>query len=242
MRRATMRQLTVLFGHYFNLIGRSPFICAAVHGDSEGLSASILIPRGREGMGADSLLHVAPAGAPASRPLLKPKNVLYSESGYFDLANIWKERKSLFNEKQVKGLEDIDKKSAPFLIGAKLSKLLTQAGPYYRFVAAHQTKNGYKTTPKISIPSFALVWELRQPEEFGKSIETILRGAALLGGFQVNLKLVQEKYHDCKLIGYRFPEDQPIKGDENDLRFNFTPCFTRVGDQFVAASTIEPLS
>ncbi|MHB1426192.1 MAG: hypothetical protein ACYC3I_23760 [Gemmataceae bacterium] len=232
-------QTTVLVGHYFNLLGRSPFVCAALHGEGEELAASLFLPRGREGMGADRLLHIPPSGVPASRPLLKPKSVLYSESGYFDIANIWKERATLFNEKQTRALEKFNKQSAPFLLGAKLSKLLTQTGPYYRFVAAHQSKTDYKTTPKISIPAFALVWELRQPEEFGKSIEPILRGVALLGGFEVHLQIVEEQYKGCKLIGYRFPEDKPLKGDINDLRYNFTPCFTRVGDQFVASSTIE---
>ena len=127
----------------------------------------------------------------------------------------------------------------PFLSGAKVSKLLPQMGPYYRFVAAHQSTIGYKATPKISIPSFALVWELREPEPFSKTMDTLLRGVALLGGAQANLKLAEEKYKDCKLVGYRFPEDKPLKGDVNDLRFNFSPCFTRVGDQFVASSTIE---
>ena len=228
-----------MFGHYLDLLGRSPFVCAGVYPASEGLAAAIVMPRGRDGMGGDRLLHVPPSGVAASRPLLEPKNVLYSESNYFDIANIWKERTALFNDKQVKQLEKFEKQSAPFLVGSKLSKLLTQAGPYYRFVAAHQTKVGYKTTPKISIPAFALVWELREPEAFGKSMEAILRGAALLGGGQVNLKLVEEKYKDCKLVGYRFPEDQPLKGDINDLRFNFTPCFTRVGDQFVVSSTLD---
>lgn len=230
---------TVLFGHYLDLLGRTPFVCAGIYPARGGVLASIIMPRGRDGMGADKLLHVPPAGMPGSRPLLEPKNVLYSESNYFDLANIWKERTTLFNEKQVRQIEQFEKKSAPFLIGSKLSKLLTQAGPYYRFVAAHQTKSDYKTTPKVSIPAFALVWELREPEAFGKSMEAVLRGAALLGGMQVNLQLVEEKYKDCKLIGYRFPEDKPLKGDVNDLRFNFTPCFTRVGDQFVASSTID---
>lgn len=231
--------LTVLFGHYFDLLGRSPFVCASLHRSSEGLTTSIFLPSGREGMGADKLLRLPPTGAPGSRPLLEPKNVLYSESDYFAIANIWKERKSLFNEKQAQQMEQFEKKSAPFLLGTKLGKLLTQAGPYYRFVVAHQPNIGYKTTPKISIPAFALIWELSEPEAFGKSMEPVLRAAAFLGGFQSNLQLVQEQYHNCKLVGYRFPEDQPLKGDINDLRFNFTPCFTRVGDQFVVSSTIE---
>ncbi len=231
--------LTILFGKYLDLLGRSPFVCAAIHRDREGLLTSIRLPRGREGMGADRLLHVAPAGAAGSRPLLEPKNVLYSESNYFDLANVWKERTKLFNEKQTAQFEKFDKQAFPFLGGVKPSSLMARAAPYYRFVAAHRDKNEYKKTPKISIPAFALIWELREPEAFGRSMETILRGAALLGGGQFDLKLVEEKYNGVNLVGYFFPEDKLIKGDTNDLRFNFTPCFTRVGDQFVVASTVS---
>lgn len=231
--------LTVLLGHYLDLLGRSPFVCAGLYRGKNGFETTIRVPRGREGMGEDRLLHVPPAAQPGSRPLLEPKNVLYSESNYLDVSMIWKERAKLFNEKQVQGLERFDKQSAPFMVGAKLSKLLTQAGPYYRFVAAHQAESGYKAKPKIAIPSFALVWELREPEAFGKSMETILRGAALLAGAQADLKLAEETYHDYKLVGYRFPDGKPLKGDVNDLRFNFSPCFTRVGNQFVASSTIE---
>jgi hypothetical protein len=231
--------LTILFGSYLDLLGRTPFVCAALHRDSDGLVTSIRLPRGRHGMGADRLLHVAPAGKPGSRPLLQPKNVLYSESNYFDLANVWKERTKLFNDKQVQLFEKFDKQSVPFLVGAKISKLLPQTAPYYRVVAVHQSDRGYKKTPKISIPAFALVWELREPEAFGKSIEAILRAAALLGGGSANLKLSEEKYKNCDLVAYRFPEDQPLKGDINDLRFNFAPCFACVGDQFVVSSTVE---
>ncbi len=232
-------QLTVLLGHYLDLLGRSPFVCAGVYGDKDGFLATLRTPRGREGMGADKLLHLPPTGAPGSRPLLEPKNVLYSESKYFDIANVWKERAELFNEKQVKQLEKFQKQAAPFLIGTKLSKLLMQAGPYYRFVVAHQPHTSYKTTPRISIPAFALVWELREPEAFGKSMESILRAIALVSGFSSNLQLVEEQYKDCKLIGYRFPEDQALRDDVDNLRFNFTPCFTRAGDQLIVSSTIN---
>jgi hypothetical protein len=234
-------QLTVLLGHYLDLLGRSPFVCAGVYAEKDGFTASVRLPCGRDGMGLDQLLHVPPPGKPGSRPLLEPKNVLYSESNFLDVSRIWNERDRLFNTKQARALESFDSgRAMPLsLTGAKVSKLLTQAGPYYRFVAAHQTESGYKKPPKIAIPAFALVWELREPEAFTKSMDTILRGVALLVGAQANLKLAEEKYKDCKLVGYRFPEDQTLKGDVNDLRYNFSPCFARVGDQFVAASTIE---
>src|SRR5262249_15301278 len=36
---------------------------------------------------------------------------------------------------------------------------------------------------------------------------------------------------------YRFPEDIKLKGDPDNFRFNFRPCFAFVGNQFIASST-----
>lgn len=70
-------------------------------------------------------------------------------------------------------------------------------------------------------------------------MESVLRGAALLATTQFPLKLVEEKHSDTNLVGYHFREDKPLKVDTNDIRFAFSPCFTRVGNQFIMASTIE---
>jgi hypothetical protein len=230
---------TIGTGHYLDVLSRAPFVCAGVCAQKNGFLATIRVPRGREGMGLDQLIHVPPRGKDRWRPPLEPKNVIYSETQFFDISRIWTERDRLFTEQQARALEKAETQSAPFLLGGKFSRLMTMAGPHYRFVAAHQGKKGYKTTPRISIPAFALVWELNQPQAFMKAVEPILRGAALLAGAQVNLKLVEEEHKGHKLIGYRFPEDKKSKDDVDDLRYNFSPCFTRVGDQFLACSTIE---
>lgn len=230
---------TIGIGHYLDLLGRSPFVCAGVYPKKDGFLAAIRMPRGRNGMGLDQLLHVPPQGKDRWRPPLEPKNVIYSETAFFDIARIWNERDRLFTAQQAKALEEAEKTSARFLLGGKFSRLMTLAGPHYRFVAAHQTKTSYQTTPRISIPAFALVWELRQPQAFMKAIEPILRGFALIAGAQADLQLVEEEHKGHKLIGYRFPEGKKSKDDVDDLRYNFTPCFTRVGDQFLACSTIE---
>jgi hypothetical protein len=234
-------QLTVLFGKYLDLVGRSPFVCAGVYRQADGFLTTIRLPRGREGMGNDRLLHLPAAGEPGSRPLLEPKGVLYSDSNYLNISGIWTDRAGLFAEKQVKSLEEFDKRSARFLLLKRMSDLLTQVGPYLRFVAVNQTSVPYKTQPEQMIPAFALVSELRDPEPFGKSMEAILRAAALLTNFNPNVKLktVEEKYKGCTIVGYRFDEKKPLTVDVTNFRFNFNPCFTRVGKQFVYCSTLE---
>jgi hypothetical protein len=156
-----------------------------------------------------------------------------------DMGKFWDNRAKLFNAQQVKAFEEADKNTGRLPIAVQVSKVLTQAGPHQRIVVAHQPKSGYKTQPEQRLPAFAFVLAMREPESFGKMMEGVLRGAALVGGAQFKLKLVEEKHGDLTLVGYRFPEDIKQIPNENPLLYSLSPCFVAVGDQFLAASTIE---
>src|SRR5262249_48185635 len=231
--------LTVLFGGILDMVGRSPYVCAALAKENDDLLLSVGMPRGRDGRREGLSLHVPPAGKSVLPPL-KPKSTLFSTSYYFDIAQTWEQRKTLFNDKQVKAFEDFDKRSALFLLGNRFSQLASQVGPNHRVVVVNQPKaSGYAKQPEQRLPAFALVVSLREPERFAKSLNTLLRGAGFLAGTQVKLKMEEVKHGDATIVGYRFAEDENLKGDENYLRFNYSPAFVRVGDQFVMSSTID---
>lgn len=230
--------LTVLFGGLLDVAGRSPYLAAGLCRDERGFLFTVRLPRGREGSAAALTTHIPPDDA-GTLPLLEPKGVVYSTSSYMDLAKFWENREKLFNEKQVKVFEDADKNTGKLPIQVQVSKVLTQAGPHQRFVVAHQSKFGYKIIPEQKLPAFGLVVDMREPEKLGKMMEGVLRAAALFGGAQFKLKLVEENHGDLTLVGYRFPEDVKQIPMENTLVYNFSPCFCAVGDQFVVASTMD---
>jgi hypothetical protein len=213
-------------------------VAAGFYRQTDGFLLTVRMPRGRDGMPEALSLHV-PLADQGSLPLLEPKNVLYSASYYLDASKFWEHRGQLLNAQQVKGLEEFDKTSGLYLAGNRLSELLTQAGPHQRIVVAHQDRPGYQVQPGQPLPAFALVLSMREPDRFGRAMEAVLRAAALLAGNQAKLRLAEEKFQGVTLVGYRFPEDVPLPADTTRLRFNFSPCFAAVGDQFVIASTIE---
>jgi len=174
----------------------------------------------------------------AALPLLEPKGVLFSTSYFLDLKKLWDNRAKLLNETQLKQLEDADKNSGRFLGGAKLSNLVQQVGTYQRIVVAQTDPTSYKKKPQTPIPSFAMVVDMRD-NAFGRSMETVLRGAALLGGFQVGIKLVEEDRAGAKLVSFLFEEEKEFKQDQTDIRFNFSPSFATVNNQFFISSTVE---
>ena len=79
---------------------------------------------------------------------------------------------------------------------------------------------------------------MRDPT-LGKSGESLVRGAALIAGTQVKLKLVEEKEKSIPIIGYRFLEGSKIRVGSRNFVYNFSPCMAVVGDQLVACSTLE---
>jgi hypothetical protein len=232
--------LTVLFSGYLDVAGRSPFAAAGLYATPDGFLATVRFPRGREGMPEVLSTHLPPPGEPGSRPLLEPKGVLYSNSFYLDVGKFWDNRAKLFPEKQIKSFEEADANSGRFPFSdLKLSRVLQQAGAYHRVVAARQFDTGYKITPKVTIPAFAVVIEERDPEGFSKAAEAGARAAALFGGAQVGVRPVEEKHGKHTIVGYRFPEKGKVPADTSDIRFNFSPCFVNVGNQFVVSSTLE---
>lgn len=230
--------LTVLFGGLLDVARRSPYLCAGLVREKDGFLTTFRMPRGREGLPAELAVHVPPDEQAGALPLLEPASVLYSTSFYLDLAKFWEQRAKLFNDKQNKSFEDFDKNSGLFLLGNKFSKLSAKLGARHRFVATFQGKNGYQNAQDQRIPAFALVSEMRE-KSFGKTAEALLRGVALVAGTQLKLKMVEEKHGDVTIIGYRFPEENVYRNDDYDIRFNYSPCFAAVGDQFIAASTME---
>jgi hypothetical protein len=235
--------LTVVAGGTLNLLRRSAFVCAGLSQHDDRLGLTIRLPSGWDGMPEQFSTFRPAAGQAGTLPLLEPKNVILSSSYFFDAAKLLENRDKLFNKQQLKAFDQFDKNSGRFLGGVRFSKLVAAAGSHQRIVVAQQTHPGYKTRPNQLFPAGAVVIEMRNPEEFGKSMETVLRSAALLVGFQFELKLTEEKRGNYQIVGYRFPEgDGKAKKPRRlpgDIRYNFSPSFVRVGNQFVISSTIE---
>lgn len=231
--------VTVLFGGLIDTVGRAPYVAAGLYEDNNGLLTTIRLPAGRDGSSADLALHAPPKEGQGVRPPLEPKGALLSVSFYFDFAALWNQRTKLFSEQNAKNLENVDQQTQAFLAGSQFSALLQQAGARHRFVVVNPLKSSYKKKPDQTLPSFAFVTELRKPDEFTQTIDAVIKGGLLLAGGQLGLKAVTEKVGGHVVNGYRFLEDKPLPQDMTNARFNFSPCYVRVGNQLAFCSTLE---
>jgi hypothetical protein len=230
-------QVTIL-GGWANTVIRSKYLCGALYQAGDDYTLSFRLNAGRDGMPEALALHVPPKGQTGSLPLLQPKGTLYSQSFYYDIAALWEKRRLLFNEKIAKSFEDSEKQVAPFLPGTSLSKILTQAGAHHRVVVVSHVNKGYQTKPSQIFPAGAFVTKMRDPK-FARSFEGVLRAAALAATTQFQMRMNDEMHGDVKIVYYRFDEKAKVDGDPNNTRFNFTPCFATLNDQFIVCSNVE---
>jgi hypothetical protein len=222
-----------------DVVYRSNYVAAALHQDGQDYALTLRVPSGRDGLNQAIAAHVQPAGQAGALPLLQPKGTLFSHSYYLDMRDFWDKRDKLFPAAQLPPIENFDNQSTRFLFGHKFSQLLGYTGPHQRIVVTRQYESGYLTEPKLRLPGFAWVLELRDPDAFMRAVEPGLRTIGLLGSTQVKMRLVEEKQGDYKIVGYRFEEDDKNKQLNDAILFNFSPCFVRVGNQIAFCSTLE---
>ncbi len=228
----------VLFGGLMDMLRRAPQASAALVQQGKGFGLSVQVPRGREGMKAAELL--APPDDRGSLPLLEPSNALLSVSYFLDLGQLWDNRYKALTKKQAQVLEKADQDTAKFLLGTRVNTLFRQAGPFHRFVMTAPPRPPQQNFPDNPFAAFGygLAIDMRDAA-FARSMETILRGAALFGTFNTPLKMIEEKHGERTIVSYRLLPDQKQSEEVNRLRANFTPSFSHAGNQFIVTSSVE---
>lgn len=227
----------ILFGGLLDVVHRSSFLVVSASQVDRDMVLELRLPAGSAGMRAPMQAHLARAAGKDTPllPLLQPEHTVVSLSFCLDWAQLWRERSFLFPVDQLKVLEEFDKNSGRFLFGTRLGQLLEMLGRRHRLVIAY-TEPAYKRRPPNRLPGFALALELREPEAFARAIEAPLRTVGLLGSFGVDMQLIEEQVDGERLIAYRFEENDKNQAIGDGVLFHFTPCFARVGNQFLLCS------
>ncbi len=227
-----------IVGGVADVLQRSPYVCAALTMEGKNLHARVVLPRGKSGMSPHLAAMFLPEDGRGSLPMLEPPRVLSCTSYYFDLSKLWDNRATILGKDATGKLDEFEKQAGKYLGTLKLSTLFKQVGRYHRIVTVQPEKSPYKIQPAVPTSAYAVVLDMRDPA-FAKSMGTILRAAALAGTFQYGLRLSEEKHGEHNLVAYYFPENRKVEGDQFNVRFNFSPCFSQVGNQFVISSTVE---
>ena len=240
-RRATTVHLTVLFGHYLDVLGRTPFVCAGVYAGEGRLPADhphAARPR-RHGAGSAA---ARPAGrASPARARCWSRRASCTATAFTSTSPAsGRTATSCSTRNRCKALENFDKRLRP-LPGRRQAEQAADPGrPVPPLRRRPSAEGRLQDDAENRHPGLRLRLGTARP---GSVRQVDGDGAARRRPARRHAGQAEAGRGEAQGLRHRrlsLPRERtPFKGDVNDLRFNFSPCFRRVGNQFVVCSTIE---
>jgi len=179
-------------------------------------------------------------GAPGN---LRVPRRLAAMSLYRDLHEFYASKDELFPER-TSGLIFFENMMGIFFSGRDLtSEVLAQTEPGIRLVVAEQEYDAEVGTPQVKLPGFAVVFKLREPEQFKMVVEEAWQKAVGLINFtrgqQAMPGLIIERPvqgNTTFTTAYFSSVDVEDKA-KLDQRFNFRPSVAMPGEYLILSST-----
>lgn len=228
---------TVLFAGWLDVARRADFIAAGFYREQDDLKFTIRMPAGRLNTAPDVELHLpADPKVGGSLPPFDLPGMIACHSFYLDLDTFYSKKEKIFPAQVANDIANGEKQLSRVLINTSLPKLLAASGVHHRIVAVQpETVPGYKKVPQTRLPAFAFVTTMRD-ESFAKSMNSIVKAAALAAGNQASLRSWEDTLDDVPVFGYSFPDEGKFPDDPQNLRFNYQPTFGHVNGQYFFAS------
>lgn len=182
------------------------------------------------------------AGGGLLPPLTVPGTIA-SLSLYRDLHAFYAAKNALFPER-TSGLIFFENMMGIFFSGIDLTEgVLSEVRPDVRVVVAKPQYDPAVGTPATQVPAFAAVLRLKDPQQFGETVEeawqkafgliNFTRGQQALPG----LILDKESHNGVKYtLSYYRPPASKSSGPI-DARYNYRPSLARPGDYVILSST-----
>src|SRR5262249_28859711 len=118
-----------------DIVRRADFVAAGIYQKPDGLTLSVRMPAGRDGMADAVELHLPrDPNVSGTLPLLEPKGVIFSHSFYLDLGTFWEKRAKIMSAMNAQEFETGVKNASRFLPGTSIDKLFVQSGVHHRLV------------------------------------------------------------------------------------------------------------
>ena len=176
-------------------------------------------------------------------PNLSVPRRLAAMSLYRDLHEFYAAKDDLFPER-TSGLIFFENMMGIFFSGRDLTnEVLAQAKPEIRLVLAEQEYDAAIGTPQVELPAFAIVFRLKDPDEFDVVVEEAWQKAVGLINFtrgqQAMPGLIMDRptQGETKFTVAYFSTVDVEDKSKLDQRFNFRPSIAMPGDYLILSST-----
>lgn len=255
----------LILGGVLAVLKDAPYAAARFHVDTDQVRLSLEVPHGgTESLAGRDYFFGDEARGAAPAPI-EIQGQLASIRTYRNIGELWLRGPDLFEEGVAAQMASAESNLSTLFGGRRFGEeVLGGVKPEIQIVAAAQdyTKTGVPE-PTIKIPAFAMVAQLRNPEESQRSLKIAYQtaiGFVNIGAGQQGyppLELDIEKSDEATVVSATYsPEDDRTAANDEDatdqesradgaygpagrLQYNFSPTVAFAGENLIVASTKE---
>lgn len=178
--------------------------------------------------------------------LIQSDSTMFTLSAYRDLSMMWLMSSDLFIDRIDAGFAKANATLTTLFSGKDFGEeILGSLGPQVQLIVDRQTFDGTSPVPAIKLPSFALIFNLKNPDEMRddmrRTLQSLLGFLNVVGAQEENrpqLDIETEKKDGKQIIRSQFITP---RGEENTknamIHYNFSPTFTFQGKHMILSST-----
>ena len=233
----------LIFAGLGETAGAANWLALGLHVKSHGLELRLVSDAPPPAANSPAAFALPATPAEGALPNLKVPRQIAAMSFYRDLHRFYAAKDQLFPER-TSGLIFFENMMGIFFSGRDLTDdVMAQAQPHIRFVAAQQQIDPAVGTPVYQLPAFAIVLQLKHPEQFREYVEEAWQKAIGMASFTRGQRAEPGFIIDRALHGgvpftfARFSTAYAKDATKLDVRYNFRPALAMPGNQLIFSST-----
>lgn len=236
----------LVFGGLLATVQHTSAITGSLTLDNHAVSLKLSSPFDAKWGGEEREYFFGPSGEGEALPLLHAGNTIASLTAYRDISQLWLRAGDLLDAKANDQLAQAESTLTTLFSGRDFAEdILAAIHPEMRVVVTRQDFTADRTVPALRLPAFAIVAQLRKPDEIRPEWKRIFQSfigflnitGATNGQPQLDLGMESDGQHHYYTATYVRGIDQGATGAP--IQFNFSPNIAFFGDHVVLSSSLE---
>ena len=234
----------LLIGGLIPALEKAPYLIFSSQLSAERIGMAFSLPADDTSLTEDREFFFGPGGKGVGPEVPAVEGTILTLSTYRDMAQVWLRAPDLFSDQVNEGIAVADSTLSTFFAGRDFGEdILAALEPGLQLLVVQQQFDETKPVPKIKLPSFAIIAQLRDAERMTPELKRIFY--SLIGFFNVvgamegqpQMDLELDKLAAGDLISASFLPEPNQQPGQVKIQYNFSPTVAFRDEMFVLSST-----
>ncbi len=220
------------------------FVTARIQLDDELVRVTLAMPSDDSSLTERRDFFFGPGGQGVAPGIIKVEDTILSLSTYRDISQAWLRAPDLFSDEVNDGLAEADSTLTTLFAGRDFGEdILGSLEPQLQLIVTRQEFDSQRPIPRIKLPSFAVVGQMRDPEVTTAELRRITM--SMIGYFNVvgamqgqpQMDMEVEKLGRAQLVAATFLPDSNQQPSQVKIQYNFSPTVVFHDQMLIVSST-----